>query len=151
VALRRLLKRTRIRNETKYNLEFKLPCMSKLLSLPIKAYDNEDLPATPMTCPKAPYSKVSTSTSRPRTRVKWTPEDDTKLVDMKKRRCSSKEINAAFPDRTPGTIQVRCSTKLKSRLAYSDLNRTAANEAMCSHALICPAPSRQLCRPLKLQ
>jgi hypothetical protein len=107
----------RIGNETTYNLEFKLLYMSELLSLLIEACDNEDVPTTPTTCYKAPSSKVSTPTSRPRTRVKWTLEDDTKLVGMKKRGCSWKEINAAFPDRTLGTIQVRCSTKLKSRLA----------------------------------
>jgi hypothetical protein len=55
--------------------------------------------------------------SRPRTKVAWEPEDDTRLVDMKKGGRSWKEIYAAFPDRTPGTIHVRCSTKLKSRLA----------------------------------
>jgi hypothetical protein len=64
------LKHTRIANETTYNLEFKLPCMSKLFSLPIKAYDDEDVPTTPTTRPMAPSSKVSTLTSRPRTRVK---------------------------------------------------------------------------------
>jgi hypothetical protein len=111
------LKRIRIGNETTYNLEFNLPCMSKLLSLPTEACDDEDVPTTPKTRSKAPYPKVSTRTSRPRTRVKWMPEEDTKLVNMKKRGCSWKEINAAFPDRTLGTIQVRCSTSLKSRLA----------------------------------
>jgi hypothetical protein len=111
------LKRTRIGNETTYNLAFKLPCMSKLLNLPIEACDDEDVSATPTMRSRAPACNVSTSTSRPRTRAKWTPEDDTKLIDMKKSGCSWKEINAAFPDRTPGTIQVRCSTKLKRRLA----------------------------------
>jgi hypothetical protein len=111
------LKRTRIGNETTYNLEFKLLYLSKLLSLPIEAHNEGGVPTTPTARPMAPSSKVSTPTSRPRTRAKWMPEDDTKLVDMKKSGCSWKEINAAFPDRTPGTIQVRCSTKLKSRLA----------------------------------
>jgi hypothetical protein len=111
------LKRTRIGNETMYNLEFKLPCMSKTLAIPITACDEEDAPTTPMTRSTAPYSKVSSLTSRRRTRVGWEPEDDTRLVDVKKGGCSWKEIYAAFPDRTPGTIHVRCSTKLKSRLA----------------------------------
>jgi hypothetical protein len=35
---------------------------------------------------------------------------------MKKSGCSWKEIYAAFPDRTPGTIHVRCSTRLKTVL-----------------------------------
>lgn len=111
------LKRTRIGNEITYNLEFKLPCLSKLLSLPIEAHDEGDVPTTPTGRPEATSSKVSTPTSRGWTRAKWMPEDDTKLVDMKKNGCSWKEINAAFPDRTPGMIQVRCSTKRKSRLA----------------------------------
>jgi hypothetical protein len=111
------LKRTRIGNETTYNLEFKLPRMSELLSLPIETFDDKDVPTTPATRPKAPYPKVSTATSRPRTRVGWKEEDDTRLVDMKRSGCSWKEIYAALPDRTPGTIQVRWSTKLKSRLA----------------------------------
>jgi hypothetical protein len=77
---------------------------------------NEDVLATPLTCPKAPsHSKISTPASRPRT--KWEPEDDTRLVDIKNSRYSWKEIYAAFPHRTPGTIHVRCSTKLKSRLS----------------------------------
>jgi hypothetical protein len=122
------LKRTRIGTETTYNLVFKLPCVSKLLQLPIEACDDEDVPTTPTTCPKAPYSKASTRASRPRTRVGWKPEDDTRLVDMKNCGRSWKEIYAAFPDRTPGTIHVRCSTKLKSRLAKSDFNRPTANE-----------------------
>ena len=91
--------------------------MSKLLSLPIEACDEEDVPIIPTTRLKAPSPQVSTLTSRLRIRVKWMPEDDAKLVDMKKRGCSWKDIYAAFPDKTPGTIQVRCSTKLKSHLA----------------------------------
>jgi hypothetical protein len=65
------LKRTRIRDETTYNLEFKLLCMPKLLSLPIKACDEEDVLTTPTTRSKAHYSKVSGSASQPRTRVGW--------------------------------------------------------------------------------
>jgi hypothetical protein len=68
------LKRTRIGNETTYNLEFKLPCMSKLLSLPIEACDEEDAPTTPTTRSKAPYSKVPSPASRPRTRVECGPK-----------------------------------------------------------------------------
>jgi hypothetical protein len=90
--------------------------MSKLLSLPIEACDEENAPTTPTTRSKAPYSKVTSPVSRPRTRVGWKPVDDTRLVDMKKGGCSWKEIYAGFPDRTPETIHVRCSTKLKSRL-----------------------------------
>jgi hypothetical protein len=115
------LKRTRIGNETTYNLEFKLPCISERLNLPIEVCDdgsNEDVLASPLTRPKAPssHSKISTLASRFRTKVGWTPEDDTRLVNMRNSGRSWKEIYAAFPHRTPGTIHVRCSTKLKSRL-----------------------------------
>jgi len=110
------LKRIRIGDETPYNLEFKLPCMSKLLSVPMEACDGEDAPTTRTRRPTSSRTKVSTLASRSRTRVKWTLVDDLKLVDMKKSGCSWKEINAAFPDRSPGTIQVRCSTQLKSCL-----------------------------------
>jgi hypothetical protein len=94
-----------------------LPCMSRLLQPRIETYDDKDVPTMRTTRRKAPYSKVSPPAPRPRTRVAWEPEDDMRLVDMKKGGCSWKEIYAAFPDRTPGTIHVRCSTKLKSRLA----------------------------------
>jgi hypothetical protein len=113
------LKRTRIGNDTTYHLEFKLPCISERLDLPIGVCEddsNKNMPATPLTRLKAPYSQISPA-SRPRKRVGWAQEDDTRLVDMKNRGCSWKEIYAAFPERTPGTIHVRCSTKLKSRLA----------------------------------
>jgi hypothetical protein len=83
----------------------------------------------PTTRSKAPYSKVPSPASRPRTRAEWGPEEETRLVNMKRSGCSWKEIYAAFPDRTPGTLHVRCSTKLKSRLAKSDFNRSTANEA----------------------
>ena len=111
MALQGFLKRTRIRNETTYNLEFKLPCMSRLLSLPIEACDKEDALTIPLTRSKVPYSKVSTRASQPRTRVGWKPEDDTRLVDMKKSGCPWKDIYAAFPDKTPGTIHVLQSSK----------------------------------------
>ena len=84
VALQGFLKRTRIRNKTTYNLEFKLPYISRLLSLPIEACDKEDALTIPPTRSKAPYSKVSTRASQPRTRVGWKPEDDTRLADMKR-------------------------------------------------------------------
>jgi hypothetical protein len=110
------LKRTMIENDSTYSLEFRLPCMSKLLQLPIETCD-KDVPTMRTTRRKTSYSKVSIPASQPRIRVGWKEEDDTRLVDMKKSGRSWKEIYAAFPDRTPGTIHVRCSTKLKGRLA----------------------------------
>jgi hypothetical protein len=54
------LKRTRIGNDTTYNLEFKLPCISERLELSIEMCNhdfNKDMPATPLTRLKVPYSK----------------------------------------------------------------------------------------------
>lgn len=76
----------RIGHETTYNLEFKLPGISKCLTLPVEACDNcsnVDLSVTPTRRLKAPYFKASTPASRPRTKVAWMPEDDTRLVDLK--------------------------------------------------------------------
>jgi hypothetical protein len=75
------------------------------------------MPIIPTTRPKSPYSKVSNPVSRLLKKVKGEPEDETMSVDMKNDGCSWKEIYAAFPDRTPQTLHVRCSTKLRSRLA----------------------------------
>jgi hypothetical protein len=63
------LKRTRIGNETKYSLEFNLPCMSKLLRPPTETCDDKDVPTMSATRRQAPYSKVSTPASQARTRV----------------------------------------------------------------------------------
>jgi hypothetical protein len=124
------LKRTRIGNKIIYNLEFKLPCISERLNLPVEACGSDvDMSATPTTRLRAPYFKVSTLASRAQTKVGWKPEDDTRLVNMKNGGCSWKEIYTAFPDRTPGTIHVRCSTKLKSRLAKSDSSRSTPHQA----------------------
>jgi hypothetical protein len=66
---------------------------------------------------KAPYLKISTPKSRARRRAARKPEGDSRLVEMENDGCPWEEAYAAFPDRTSGTINVRCSTKLKSRLA----------------------------------
>lgn len=52
-------------SEKTYNLEFKLPYMSKLLSLLIEACDKEDVLITLTMRPKASCSKVSSPASRP--------------------------------------------------------------------------------------
>jgi hypothetical protein len=109
------LKRTRIGNETTYNLEFKLPCLPKLLSLPIEPCEGNA--STPPKPSEAPHSSISSTASRPRINGGWKEEEDKTLVDMKRSGCSWKAIFAALPHRTPGSIQVRWSTKLKSRLA----------------------------------
>ncbi|KAH8743230.1 hypothetical protein BGZ57DRAFT_744793, partial [Hyaloscypha finlandica] len=46
-------------------------------------------------------------------RVKWTPEEDATLLQMKNDGCSWEEIHAALPHRSMWTTQVHYSTKLK--------------------------------------
>jgi hypothetical protein len=114
------LKRTIIRNETTYNLEFKLPCMSECLSLPmiVESLDigsNQEEPVNLATRHKTPsYSKTRAATSRQqKKRALWTLEEDTTLRTMRNDGCSWEEIHAALPHRSKGTIQVRYSTKWK--------------------------------------
>lgn len=111
-GLQGFLKRTSIGTKATYSLEFSLPCVN------LQTSSNEDMPTTPLTRPKAPshpkdvYSGIATS--------------DKSSVEARGRRetCRYEEGRklmerdlAAFPKRTPGTIQVRCSTTLKSRIA----------------------------------
>jgi Myb-like DNA-binding domain len=52
----------------------------------------------------------------PGKKFKFTPEEDESLVELKGRRgLSWKEIEAQFPGRSAGTLQVHYSTKLKAR------------------------------------
>ena len=91
---------------------------------------DKDVLVSPLMHCKAPaHSKISTPATRPRTKVAWTAVDDTRLVEMKKGGSSWTEIFAEFPKRTPGTIQVRCSTTLKSRLVKSDVNCSIPHQA----------------------
>jgi hypothetical protein len=54
---------------------------------------------------------------RPRgPKLKFTPEDDTLLIDLKeKKNLSWKQIADFFPGRSSGTLQVRYCTKLKAK------------------------------------
>jgi hypothetical protein len=102
------LKRTRIGDNVTYNLEFKLPSISEHFYLPIhpKALDiNHDAAA---------HSKIHQAPLKPK-KSKWTEEEDIKLLQMWNEGRSWKYIFAALPDRTEGTIRVRCSTKFKKR------------------------------------
>lgn len=108
-----LMPRSALKNAEELIVEFKARCRTVTEN---KGRDG-DMPAMPLTRLKDPYSGISIPASRPQTKVKWTQEDDTRLVDTKNRGCLWKEIYTAFPDRSPGKIHVRCSTKLKSRLA----------------------------------
>jgi len=114
------LKRTRIGDDVTYNLEFKLPSISEQLHLPIdpKALDicsSKEAPAkVPTHHEAATHSKIHHAPLQPKKkRVKWTPEEDATLLQMRKDGCSWEEIHAALPHRSIGTIQVHYSTKLK--------------------------------------
>ncbi|KAF1816023.1 hypothetical protein P152DRAFT_380051, partial [Eremomyces bilateralis CBS 781.70] len=54
---------------------------------------------------------------RPRgPKLKFTPEDDAKLVELKeKKNLTWKQISEFFPGRSSGTLQVRYCTKLKAK------------------------------------
>jgi hypothetical protein len=114
------LKRTRIGNETTYNLEFQLPCILEHLHLPISAdvLGNESNEATVVAVATPPdtvaHSKVQLGTPRARrTRISWTVEENGKILKMKGEGCSWEEIHRALPRRTLGAIQVQYSLKLK--------------------------------------
>jgi hypothetical protein len=114
------LKRTRIGNDTTYNLEFKLPCMSERLSLPMTVEsldtgsDQEESVNLATRHKTRSYSKISAATSQQQMkRAPWTPDEDTTLRTMKNQGCSWEKIHAALPHRSKGTTQVRYYTKLK--------------------------------------
>jgi hypothetical protein len=114
------LKRIRIGDDVTYNLEFKLPSISEQLHLPIdpKALDifpsKEALAKVPTHHEAAAHSKIHHAPLQPKKkRVKWTPEEDAMLLQMRNNGCSWEEIHAALPHRSIGTIQVHYSTKLK--------------------------------------
>ena len=115
------LKRTRIRNETTYNLEFQLSHVPKHLHLPVLSealgmHSNKDTPADAVTShDTGAHSKMHPAAVRPQIkRVRWAPEEDATILRMRgEDGCSWEEIHAALPHRTQGTIQVRYSTKLK--------------------------------------
>ena len=115
------LKRTKIGNETTYNLEFKLPRISEHLNLPIdpEALDmstnSERSAEAGIPHEAVAHSKTYPVAVRPQIkRVRWAPEEDATILKMREEDgCSWEEIHAALPHRNIGTIQVRFSTKLK--------------------------------------
>jgi hypothetical protein len=114
------LKRTKIGDDITYNLEFKLPCISGQLNLPInpEALDicsSREAPAkAAIPHEVAAHSKMYAAALRPQIkRAPWTPEEDATLLKMRNEGCSWEDIHAALPHRSKGTIQVRYSTKLK--------------------------------------
>ena len=114
------LKRTRIGNETTYNLEFQLSHILEHLHLPVLSealgMRSKETPAEATTPHNTgTHSKVYLAKVRPQIkRVRWTPEEHAKILEMREEDgCSWEEIHAALPHRTKETIQVRYSTKLK--------------------------------------
>jgi hypothetical protein len=114
------LKRTKIGSETTYNLEFKLPCISGCLNLPInpEALDicsSREAPAKVAIPHKAvAHSKMYPAVLQPQIkRTPWTPEEDATLLKMRNEGCLWEDIHAALSHRSKGTIQVCYSTKLK--------------------------------------
>jgi hypothetical protein len=115
------LKRTRIGNETTFNLEFHLTHLPDDLELstPFAALGSGFSVET-STRPRISHSAVTHSKTHhvtsgsPMKRVKWTAEEDATLIRMKENGCSWEEISAALPSRNPGAIQVRYSTKFSN-------------------------------------
>jgi hypothetical protein len=114
------LKRTKIGSETTYNLEFKLPCITGRLNIPINPkaldiYSSREAPAkAAFPHEAAAHSKMYPAALRPQIkRAPWTTEEDATLLNMRNEGCSWEDIHAALPHRSKGTVQVRYSTKLK--------------------------------------
>jgi hypothetical protein len=104
-----------------YNLEFKLPSISEHLHLPIDpraldACSNKKALAKVSTHhDAATHSKIHQAPLQPKkSKVSWI-EDDIKLVQMLNEGRSWEYIFAALPNRSEGSIRVRCSTKFKKR------------------------------------
>lgn len=71
-------------------------------------------------------------------KLKFTPEDDTLLVDLKENKsCTWKQIAEFFPGRSPGTLQVRYCTKLKSKTTQWTEGTVSRWHGYSSKALIC--------------
>jgi hypothetical protein len=114
------LKRTKIGNETTYNLEFQLSHIPEHLHLPVLSEalgmrSNKEMSAEAATPhDTGAHSRVhSAALQSKRKRVSWKPEENETILKMKKEGCSWEEIHRALPDRTLGAIQVQYSTKLK--------------------------------------
>jgi hypothetical protein len=115
------LKRTRIGDDVTHNLEFKLPLISEHLHplIDSKALDicsSKEAPAKASTYhDAAAHSKIHQAPLKPKkSKVSWM-EDDIKLVQMWNEGRSWEYIFAALPNRSEGSIRVRCSTKFKKR------------------------------------
>lgn len=139
------LKRVRIGNEIKYNLEFKLPYIPERLDLPIsetsfsmdstqavptqavqaQAVPTQAVPAQAVPAQAVPNQEVPmqempgtpATPGEPKVQYPpWTPEEDQTVIAMKSEGCSWDEIHAILSHRTKLSIQVRWSRKLKAQL-----------------------------------
>lgn len=114
------LKRTKIGDDITFNLEFKFPPVSQRLDIPIDpellgmCSGTETSANVAIPHEAAAYSKIRQAPLRPqKKRVRWTPEEDATVLEMRNDGCSWEDIHAALPNRSKETIQVRYSTKLK--------------------------------------
>lgn len=114
------LKRTKIRDNVAYKLEFELPLTSEHLYLPIDpeildiSSRREIAARSLISHDIVAYSKTYQTSLRPRrNRIRWTAEEDATLLRMWKDGCLWEDIAAALPGRSIGAIRVRCSTKFK--------------------------------------
>jgi hypothetical protein len=109
------LKRTRIGNDTTYNLEFRLQDVPEQLHLPILS-EALGIGEVPQTVPPRGilHSRVQPAKLRAKgKRVRWEPEEHEMIERMKEDGYSWEEIHDALPHRTQAAIQVQYSTKLK--------------------------------------
>lgn len=116
--LQGFLKRTKIGNQITFNLEFNLKHLPEVLelSIPSEALGiSSDGPASSRRA--VAHSKMHGAALTPQIKgAPWTAEEDATLLDMRKRQGRSwDDIQAAFPNRSKATIQVRYSTKLRNR------------------------------------
>jgi hypothetical protein len=106
-------------NDTTYHLEFKLPCISQCLDLPIPpevlgAGLSTGTSANTAISDEVAHSKVHPAAAQGQNkRRKWTRKENATILRMKEDGHSWDDIHAALPHRTKGTIQVHYCTKLK--------------------------------------
>lgn len=112
------LKRTTIGDEIRYSIEFSLEQLHELCARarPHASQAGSYIRSIVSSCP-TPQAKKTRSGSLSQIKgTRFTQEDDAKLIDMKEiKHCLWDEIKGAFPRRTPATLQVHYSTKLKQR------------------------------------
>jgi hypothetical protein len=121
-SLQSFLKRTKIGDETTYNLEFQLPHIPEHLhytipseALSVGSNKQTSTEAGPLSNAVAQSKVRVAAVQRQATHLLWTPEEDATVIDMKKAGRSWEDIHAALLHRSKGTIQVRYSTKLKKQ------------------------------------